>query len=68
MAKSSKKKEVGSSDGIDKQPLRRLGCKICSINLESIPEKEEAATSASRGELALTAMAEEESEQPSFTA
>ena len=57
-----KKIEAGSSDGIDRQLTWRLGCKICSIHLESIPEEEEAASSASRGELALTAMAEQKSE------
>ena len=49
-----KRREVGSSDGIDKQPSWRLGCKICCIHLESILE---AASSASRVELTLTAMA-----------
>ena len=68
MTKRSKRREVGSSDGIDRAPSWRLGCKIRSIHLESIPEEEEAASSASRGELASFAMAELESEQPSFTA
>ena len=44
----------------------RLGCKICSIHLESILEEEEAVSSASRRVLTLTAMAKEKSEQPSF--
>ena len=61
-----KSREAGSSDSIDKQPSWRLGCKICSIHLESIPKEEEVANSASRGELALIAMAKQESEQPSF--
>ena len=32
-----KRREAGSSDAIDKQSSWRLGCKICSIHLESIP-------------------------------
>ena len=46
------RREAGSSDGIDRQPSWRLGCKIRSIYLESIPEEEEVASSASRGKLA----------------
>ena len=65
--RDQKRREASSSDGIDRQPSWRLGCKICSIHLEFIPEEEEAASSASRGELASSAMAELESEQPSFT-
>ena len=63
-----KRREAGSSKNIDRQSSWRLSCKICSIHLESIPEEEEAASSASRGKLALTVMTKEESKQPSFTA
>ena len=66
--RNQKRREAGSSDRIDQQPSWRLGCKIRSIHLESIPEEEEAASNASRGELASFAMVELESEQPSFTA
>ena len=66
--RDQKRREAGSSDGIDRQLLRRLGCKIRSIHLESIPKEEEAVNNASRGELASSAMAELESEQPLFTA
>ena len=48
--------------------LRRLGYKIYSIHLESIPEEEEATNSASRGELALIEMVEQKSKQPLFIA
>ena len=63
-----KRREACSNNTIDRQLLWRLGCKIRSIRLESIQENEEAASSVSRGELALTVMVEQESEQPSFTA
>ena len=66
--RDQKRREAGSSDGIDQQPSWRLGCKIRSIHLESILEEEEVAGSASRGELASSTMAELESKQPSFTA
>ena len=56
-----KRREASSSDGIDRQPLWRLGCKICFIHLEPIPEEEEAASSVSSGKLALIAMVEQES-------
>ena len=56
-----KRRKADSSDGIDKQLSWRLGCKIRSIHLESIPHEEDAASSASRGKLALTAMVEQES-------
>ena len=62
-----KRREASASDAIDRQPLWRLG-KICATHLESIPEEEEARSSASEGEMVLTAMAEEESKQPSSTA
>ena len=65
--RDEKRREAGLSVGIDQRPSWRLGCKICSINLESIPEEVEAAGSASRSELASSIMAELESEQPSFT-
>ena len=45
--RDQKRREAGSSDGIDQQPSWRLGCKIRSIHLESIPEEEEVASSAS---------------------
>ena len=63
-----KRREAGSSDDIDKQSSWRLGCKICSIHLESILEVEKAASSESRGELALITMVEQENKQPSFIA
>ena len=66
--RDQKRREAGSSDGIDQRPSWRLGCKIRSIYLESILEEEEAASTASRGELASSAMAELESKQPSFIA
>ena len=66
--RDQKRREAGLSVGIDQRPSWRLGCKIHSIHLESIPEEVEAASSASRGDLASFAMAELESEQPSFTA
>ena len=66
--RDEKRREAGLSVGIDQRPSWRLGCKIRSLNLESIPEEVEAAGSASRSELASSAMAELESEQPSFTA
>ena len=66
--RDQKRREGGSSDGIDQRPLWRLGCKICSIHLESILEEEEAASNASKGKLASSAMAEMENEQPSFIA
>ena len=66
--RDEKRREAGLSVGIDQRPLWRLGCKICSIHLESIPEKVEATGSASRSELASSAMAELESEQPLFIA
>ena len=66
--RDEKKREAGLSVGIDQRPSWRLGCKIRSLNLELIPEEVEAAGSASRSELASSAMAELESEQPSFTA
>ena len=66
--RDEKRREVGLSVGIDQRPFWRLGCKICSLNLESILEEVEAVGSASRSELASLAMAELESEQPSFTA
>ena len=66
--RDQKRREAGLSDRIDQRLSWRLGCKIRSIHLESIREEEEAVGSASRGELASSAMAELESEQPSFTA
>ena len=66
--RDQKRREAGSSDGIDQRSSWRLGYKICSIHLDSIPKEEEAASSASRGELASSAMAELENEQPLFTA
>ena len=66
--RNQKRREASLSVGIDQRSSWRLGCKICSIHLESIPEEVEAAGSANRGELASSAMAELESEQPSFTA
>ena len=66
--RDEKRREAGLSVGIDQRMSWRLGCKIRSIHLESIPEEVEAAGSASRSELASSAMAELESEQPSFTA
>ena len=66
--RDEKRREAGLSVGIDQWPSWRLGCKIRSLNLESIPEEVEAAGSASRSELASSAMAELESEQPLFTA
>ena len=62
------RREGGLSVGIDQRPSWRLGCEICSIHLESILEEVDAAGSASRSELASSAMAELESEQPSFIA
>ena len=64
LLRDQKRREGRSSNRIDRQLLWRLGCKIHSIHLESIPKEEEATSSASRGELALTAMAEQESKQP----
>ena len=61
-------REAGLSVEIDQRPSWRLGCKICSIHLESILEEVEAVGNASRSELASSAMAKLESEQPSFTA
>ena len=66
--RDEKRREAGLSVGIDQRPSWRLGCKIRSIHLESIPEEVEAPGSASRSELASSAMAELKSEQPSFTA
>ena len=66
--RDEKRREAGLSVGIDQRPSWRLGCKIRFIHLESIPEEVEAAGSASRSKLASSAMAELESEQPSFTA
>ena len=66
--RDEKRREAGLSVGIDQLPSWRFGCKIRSLNLESIPEEVEAVGSASRSELASSAMAELESEQPSFTA
>ena len=66
--RDQKRREAGFSVGIDQQLSWRLGCKIRSIHLELIPEEVEAAGSASRSELASSAMAELESEQPSFIA
>ena len=66
--RDEKRREAGLSVGIDQRPSWRLGCKIRSLNLESILEEVEAAGSVSRSELASSAMVELESEQPSFTA
>ena len=66
--RDQKRREAGLSVGIDQRPSWRLGCKIRSIHLESIPEEVEVASSASRGELASSTMAELKSKQPSFTA
>ena len=66
--RDQKRREAGLSVGIDQRSSWRLGCKICSIHLESIPEEVEATGSVSRSELASSAMAELESEQPSFIA
>ena len=55
-----KRKEVGSSDDIHWQQSWRLGCKIHSFHLESIPQEEEAASSTNRGKLPLIAMVEHE--------
>ena len=66
--RDQKRREAGFSVGIDQQPSWRLGCKIRSIHLESIPEEMEAVGTASRSELASSALAELESEQPSFAA
>ena len=56
------RREVGSSDDIDWQLSWRLGRKVHSFHLKSIPQEEEAASSTNRGELPLIAMAEHESE------
>ena len=66
--RDQKRREAGLSVGIDQRPSWRLGCKIHSIHLESIPEEVEVAGSASRDELASSTMAKLESEQPSFIA
>ena len=66
--RDEKRREAGLSVRIDQRPSWRLGCKIQSLNLESILEEVEATGSASRNKLASSAMAELESEQPSFTA
>ena len=66
--RDEKRREASLSVGIDQRPSWRLGCKIRSLNLESILEEVEVAGSASRSELASSAMAELESKQPSFTA
>ena len=66
--RDEKRRKASLSVGIDQRPSWRLGCKIRSLNLESILEEVEVAGSASRSELASSAMAELESKQPSFTA
>ena len=65
--RDQKRREASLSVEIDQRPSWRLGCKIRSIHLESIPEEVEGVGSASRSELASSAMAELESELPSFT-
>ena len=65
--RDQKRRKARLSVEIDQRSSWRLGWKICSIHLESIPEEVEVAGSASRSELASSAMAELKSEQPLFT-